>query len=62
MCNRGSIYFAIAPPTLLPIAGTLGGSGTAAAGIEYVGVYLAIAISIHVNIVCKRVTDIAKDI
>ena len=62
MCNCGSICFIAAPPTLLPIAGTLGGGSAAAAGTEYIGVYLAIAIFTHVDIVYKRVTDIAKDI
>ena len=61
MRNCGGTCFAVAPLTLLPIAGTLG-DAAAAASIEYIGAYLAIAISIHVNIVCKRVTNIAKDI
>ena len=52
---------AVAPPTLSPIAGTPGGAA-AAAGTEYIGVYSAIAISIRINIVYKRVTNIAKDI
>ena len=62
MCNCRSTYFTATPLTLLPIASTLSGSFTTTAGMEYIGVYLAITISICVNIVCKRVTDIAKDI
>ena len=62
ICNRGSTYSTTAPPTLSPIAGTLGSATTAITSTEYVGMYLAIAISTYINIVCKRVTDIAKDI
>ena len=61
MCNRGGIYSAITPPTLSPIASTPGGA-TAAASMEYIRAYLAIAVSVHVDIVHKRVTDIAKDV
>ena len=61
MCNCGGICFAITPPTLSPIAGMLGGAA-AATSIEYIGVYLAIAISIYIDIVYKRVTDIVKNI
>ena len=32
------------------------------ASIENVRVYLAIAISIYINIACKQVTEIAKDV
>ena len=60
--NCGSIYSTIAPLTLSPIAGTPGGGSAAAASMEYIGVYSAIAISICVDIVCKRVTNIVKDI
>ena len=62
--NRGGICSAITPPTLLPITGTPGGgSGSnTTIGIEYIEVYSAIAISIRVNIVYKRVTDIVKDV
>ena len=61
MCNRRGICFAIIPSTLSPIASTPGGT-TAAASIEYIGAYSAIAISVRVDIVYKRVTDIAKNI
>ena len=62
MRNRGGIYSTIAPLTLSPITATPGGAAAAAAGMEYVGVYLAIAVFICVDIVCERVTDIVKDI
>ena len=53
-----------AAPTLLPITSTPGAAVTAAAsaGIESIGVYLAIAISARINIVYKQVTNIVKDI
>ena len=60
--NRGGTYFTVIPPTLLPITSTSGSITAAAASIEYIGVYLAIAISIYINIVRKRVANIAKDI
>ena len=64
MRNCKGIYFAVTFLTLLPITSTPGGGGgsSTAASIEYIRVYLAIAIFIYVNIVYKRVTDIAKDI
>jgi len=37
-------------------------AATASTGTESVRVYLAITISARVNIVCKRVTNIAKDV
>ena len=52
-------------PTILLISGTPGAaSGTAATpvGMENVRVYLVIAVSVRVDIVCKRITKIAKDI
>ena len=39
-----------------------GTTTTASASIEYVRVYLVITISTRINIVYKRVTNIAKDI
>jgi len=63
--SRKGIYSAAAPPTLLLIPSTPStASGTAAtpAGIENIRVYLAIAVSARVNIVCKWVTEIVKDI
>ena len=53
-----------APLTLSPIASTLGAAvtTTASASTGSVRVYLAIAVSIRINIVYKRVTNIAKDI
>ena len=65
MRSRKSIYSATTPFTLLLIPGTPSTtSGTTATftGIKNVRVYLAIAISTHINIVCERVTKIAKDI
>ena len=62
ICNCGGIYFAVASLTLSPITGMLGSATTAAAGIEYIRVYSAIAIFVYVNIVYKRVINIAKDI
>jgi len=61
MHNCGGTHFAVAPLTFSPIAGTPGGAA-AAAGTEYVGVYSAIAVSACIDIVCKRVTDITKDV
>ena len=52
---------AISPLTLLLITSTLG-SAITTANTEYVRAYLAIAVSIRINIVYKRVTNIAKDI
>ena len=62
--NCKDICFNITPPTLLPITGTLGGGGSSstAANMEYIRVYLVIAISVYINIVYKRVINIAKDI
>ena len=62
MCNCGSTYSTVTPLTLLPIASTLGGATIAAAGMEYIGAYLAIAVFIYVDIIRKRVTDIVKDV
>jgi hypothetical protein len=62
MYNCGGTRFVIALLTLLPITSTPGGANTGAAGMEYVRVYLAIAVSTCINIVYKRVTDIVKDI
>jgi len=64
MRGRRGTRFAAAPPTLSPIAGMPGAAVAAAAsaGTESVGVYLAIAVSAHIDIVCKRVTNIAKDV
>jgi len=48
----------------LPITSTLGAAVAAAAfaGTGFIRVYLAIAIYVHINIVYKRVTNIAKDV
>ena len=62
ICNCGGIYFAVTPLTLLLITGILGGATIAVTSMEYIKVYSAIAISIYINIVYKRVTDIVKDI
>ena len=62
MCNCGGTYSTITPPTLLPITSMLGTAVTAVTGIEYIRVYLAIAISVYVNIVYKKVINIVKDI
>jgi hypothetical protein len=62
MCNYRGTYSAVAPPTLLPINTTLGGGSAAASSTEYIRVYLAIAISIYINTVYKRVTNIVKDV
>ena len=50
---------AVALPTLLPIAGK---PGAATAGREYIKVYSAIAVSACVNIVRKKVINMAEDI
>ena len=60
-----STCFATVPPILSLIPGTPGAvSGTAAtpAGMENVGVYSAIAVSVRVDIVCEWVTEITKDV
>ena len=64
MYGRRGTYFTATPPTLLPIASTLGVAiaAAASAGTRSVGVYLAITISMRINIVYKWVTDMAKDI
>jgi len=53
-----------APLTLSLIASTLGAAITAttSAGAGSVRVYLVITISAYINIVCKRVTNIVKDV
>ena len=61
-CNRRGTRSAITPLILSPIASTPGNITAAAAGTEYIGVYLVIAVSAYINIVHKRVTNIAKDI
>ena len=63
MRNRGGTRSAVTPLTLLPITSILSSAtATTAAGTEYVRIYLAITISIRVNIVRKRVTNIVKDV
>ena len=64
MCGHRGTRSAAAPPTPSPIAGTPGAAiaATASAGTESVGVYSAITISTRVNIICKRVTNMAKDV
>ena len=61
-CNCRGICSTVTPPTLLPITATPGSAAAATTNTEYVGVYSAIAISVYIDIVYKRVTDIAKDI
>jgi hypothetical protein len=53
-----------APLTLSPITSTLGATitATASASAGSIRVYLAITISIYINIVYKQVTNIAKDV
>ena len=52
--GRRGTYSTAAPPTLSPIAGTLGATATVASiSTEYIRVYSAIAISARVNIVYK---------
>jgi len=64
MRGRRGTYFAAAPLTLLLIASTLGIAITATtfASTESIRVYLVITVSVYVNIVYKRVTNIAKDV
>jgi len=59
--GRRGTCSAATPLTLSLIASTPG-AAAAFASTRSVGVYLAIAVSTRVNIVCKRVTNIAKDI
>ena len=60
---RGT-HSAATPLTLLPIASTpdTAITTTTSASMKSVGVYLAITISTHINIVYKQVTNIAKDV
>ena len=53
-----------APLTLLPITSILGAAitATAFASIESIRVYLAITISIYVNIRYKQITNMVKDV
>ena len=53
-----------APLTLSPIASTLGTTiaATASTSTRSIRVYLAIAVSTRINIVYKRVTNIARDV
>ena len=53
MHNCRGTCFAVTPPTLSPITGTLGGAATAVTGMEYIRVYSAIAVSVYINIVYK---------
>ena len=59
--SRRGTRSAISSLTLLLITSTPG-SAITTTSIEYIGAYLAIAISIYINIVYKRVTNIAKDV
>ena len=52
MCSYRGTYSAVVPLTLLPIAGILGATA-AVVGTEYIGVYLAIAVSVCIDIVYK---------
>ena len=59
------ICSAIASFTLLLIPGTPSvtfGTAVTPTGMENVGVYSAIAVSVRVDIVCEQVTEIVKDI
>jgi len=60
---RGT-YSTATPLTLLLITSTLGATiaATASASMESIRVYLAIAVSIYIDIVYKRVTNMVKDI
>ena len=63
--DRKSTHSAVTPLTLLPIAGMLGTTAATTAtsfSTGNVGVYSAIAISAWVDIICKRVTNIVKDV
>ena len=64
MRGRRGTRSTAAPLTLLPITSTPGASITTAASTSTrsIRVYLVITISIRINIVYKRVTNIAKDI
>jgi len=60
---RGT-YSTAASLTSLLITSTPGAAitATASASMEFIGVYLVIAVSTRINIVYKRVTNIVKDI
>jgi len=62
--GRRGTRSAAAPPTLSPIASTPGAAitTTASTSTESVRVYLVIAISARINIVCEQVTNMAKDV
>ena len=64
MYGYRGIYFIAAHLTLLPIASMLDATiaTTASGGTGSIGVYSVIAISVCIDIVCKWVTDMVKDI
>jgi hypothetical protein len=65
MRSRRGTRSVAAPPTLLLIPSTPSAASSTTAtptSIENVRVYLAIAVSIHVNIVYKQVAEVVKDI
>ena len=65
MRSYKGIHSTTAPPTLLLIPSTPSTTSSTAAtptSTENIKVYLAIAISAHINIVYKQVTKIAKDV
>ena len=64
MHGRRGTRSTTAPLILLPITSTLGTTitTTASAGARSIRVYLVITISIRINIVYKRVTNIVKDV
>ena len=64
MRGRRGTRSAAAPLTLLPITSTLGAAvtATASASTGSIGVYLAIAVFAYIDIVYKRVTNMAKDV
>jgi len=64
ICGYRGTCSAATSLTLLLIASTLGAAitATAFASMESIRVYLVIAVSVYINIVCKQVTNIVKDV
>ena len=65
MCSRKGTRSATAPPTFSLIPGTPSAAPSTLAtptSTENVRIYLAIAVSTHINIVHEQVTKIAKDV
>ena len=61
MRSHKGTYFAVTPPTFSTITGILNAI-VAVTSTEYIRVYSAITVSIYINIVHEKITDMAKDV